>query len=195
MRGLVAGIAVCICCVHARDAKAEDPVSPIAPSQRIAWVGTSIYGPTSVAAGVFVAGSTTLTDWPPEWRRSVEGFGRRYAARDAAIAMSNSMEAGLGAAWDEDPRYVRCACDGIAGRAAQAARLAVLARRRDGHLAPAWARYTATMTSNVVQNAWLPPSMTPWQQVLMREGSAFGGRFLGNLWSEFWPDIKQRIHR
>jgi len=195
MRWVVAGLTLCACCALAADAKAEDAASPLTPSQRIGWIGTSLYGPTSVTAGVFVAGSETLTDWPPEWRRSVEGFARRYAARDAAIAMSNSIEAGLGAVWGEDPRYVRCGCDRLGNRASHAARLAVLAPRRDGHLAPAWARYAGTMTGNVVQNAWLPPSMTGWHQVLMREGSAFAGRFAGNLWSEFWPDVKHRLRR
>src|ERR1041384_6840074 len=110
MRWVVAGLTLCACCAVAADAKAEDPATPLTPSQRIAWIAKSIYGPTSVAAGVFVAGSETLTDWPPEWHRSVEGFARRYAARDAAIAMSNSIEAGLGAAGGGGARRGPCGC-------------------------------------------------------------------------------------
>jgi hypothetical protein len=195
MQRFFTAMTLCVYCGIGSEARAEDPVSPITPEQRMAWVGKTISGPTSLTAGVFVAGSETLTEWPPEWHRSAEGFARRYAARDAAIAMSNSIEAALGAAWGEDPRYMRCTCDSIGSRSAHAGKLAVLAPRRDGHLAPAWARYAGTMTSNVVQNAWLPPSMTEWRQVVMREGSAFAGRFAGNLWSEFWPDVKRRLRR
>jgi len=173
---------------------AQDAPSPaITAAGRAEWVGESVYGPRSVAAGVFVAGFQTSTDWPSEWEHTWRGFGRRYFARDAAIATSNSIEATLGAAWGEDPRYFRCSCDNVADRAANAAKFTLLARRSDGHLAPAWARYAGTATGSVVQNAWLPPSLDEWQQVVLREGTAFAGRFVGNLWSEFWPDIRRHL--
>ena len=166
---------------------------PITATERATWLGQSVYGPRSLTAGVFVAGFQTVTDWPSEWEHTWRGFGRRYAARDAAIATSNSIEAALGSMWDEDPRYFRCACDSMRGRAANAAKLTFLARRRDGHLAPAWARYAGTATGGVAQKAWLPPSLDEWQQVALRAGTAFAGRFVGNLWTEFWPDIRQRL--
>ena len=174
--------------------RAQDlPAHPITPGERAKWVGTSVYGPRSLTAGVFVAGIQTYTDWPEEWEHSWRGFGRRYVARDAAIATSNSIEAALGSAWGEDPRYFRCSCDSLRDRAANAAKLTFLARRADGHLAPAWARYAGTASGSVIQNAWLPPSLDEWQQVALREGTAFAGRFVGNLWSEFWPDIRRHL--
>ena len=78
-------------------------------------------------------------------------------------------------------------------RVAHAAQFAVLAKRSDGHIAPAWGRYAGTMTGSIVQNAWLPPSARTWQQTLLREATAFSGRFVGNLWSEFWPDVARHI--
>ena len=171
----------------------DAPTPAITAAGRAEWVGESVYGPRSVAAGVFVAGFQTSTDWPSEWEHTWRGFGRRYIARDAAIATSNSIEATLGAAWGEDPRYFRCSCNNVADRAANAAKFTLLARRSDGHLAPAWARYAGTATGSVVQNAWLPPSLDEWQQVVLREGTAFAGRFVGNLWTEFWPDIRRHL--
>jgi hypothetical protein len=80
--------------------RAQDlPAHPITPGERAKWVGTSVYGPRSLTAGVFVAGIQTYTDWPEEWEHSWRGFGRRYVGRDAAIATSNSIEAALGSAW------------------------------------------------------------------------------------------------
>lgn len=171
----------------------DSPPHPITSSERVLWVGASVYGPRSIAAGVFVAGLQTHTDWPSEWEHTWGGFARRYAARDAAIATSNSIEASLGAAWGEDPRYFRCSCNSVRSRAGNAAKLTFLARRSDGHLAPAWARYAGTATGSVVQTAWLPPSLDEWQQVALREGTAFAGRFVGNLWTEFWPDIRRHL--
>lgn len=171
----------------------DSPPDPITASGRASWVGQSVYGPRSLAAGVFVAGFQTAVDSPDEWEHDWRGFGRRYAARDAGIAVANSIEGSLGAAWSEDPRYFRCSCDSVRDRAANAAKFTFLARRGDGHLAPAWARYAGTATGSVVQKAWLPPSLDTWDQVALREGTAFAGRFVGNLWAEFWPDIRRHL--
>jgi hypothetical protein len=73
----------------------------IAPSERVAWVTNSITDPQSLMAGAVVAGTETMIPYPSEWKRSVAGFGRRYASRDAAIAISNGVEASLGALWGD----------------------------------------------------------------------------------------------
>jgi len=165
----------------------------IAPSERVAWVTNSITGPQSLMAGAVVAGTETMIPYPSEWKRSVAGFGRRYAARDAAIGISNGVEASLGALWGEDPRYFECHCNGLVHRAAHAAKLSVLAAHSDGHVRPAWGRYVGTVTSNSVQNAWLPASARTWQQIVLREAGAVSGRFVGNFWAEFWPDVRRRF--
>ncbi len=196
MRWPLTAIAVSILSLPAAPAAAQDPArAPITAAQRAQWIGQSLYGPRSLAAGVFVAGFQTEAVLPEEWGRSADGFARRFGARDAAIATSNSIEAALGAAWGEDPRYFACGCSSVTHRAGHAAKLAFVARRDDGRFAPAWGRYAGTMTASVVQNAWLPPSVTQWQDVVIREGTSFGGRFVGNLWAEFWPDVKRRLHR
>lgn len=177
----------------ARDTAAQDV--PVTPRERTAWFATSVAGPRSLVAGLFVAGSETLIDVPPEWHRTASAFAQRYGAREAAIVTSNGIEAALGAAWGEDPRYFDCLCRGFAHRTGHAAKLSILAARRDGRLAPAWARYTGTVASNTVQNAWLPPSMRTWQQMVLRETTAVTGRFAGNLWTEFWPDIRAHLGR
>jgi hypothetical protein len=165
----------------------------ITAAGRIRWVTTTIVGPQSFTAGVVVAGAETLMAFPPEWERTASGFGRRYVVRDGAIAISNGVEASLGALWGEDPRYTQCHCEGIHQRAAHAARLSVFAVRSDGHVAPAWGRYAGTITSNFAQDTWLPPSERTWQQMVLRQAGAVGGRFVGNLFAEFWPDVRRRF--
>jgi len=142
---------------------------------------------------VFVAGFGTAMNLPPEWPRRADGFARRYASRDASIVVSNGLEAALGSMWGEDPRYSRCDCGGFDHRIAHAAKLAVFAQHAHGRIGPAWGRYAGTMTSSVVQNGWMPPSASTWQQTLLREATAFSGRFVGNLWTEFWPDVAHRF--
>jgi hypothetical protein len=168
---------------------------PITSSTRVDWVTTTIVGPQSLIAGAVTAGTETMIPFPPEWERTAAGFGRRYVSRDGAIAISNGVEALLGAGWGEDPRYFECRCGGVGRRAAHAAKLSVLAARADGHVAPAWGRYAGTLTSNFAQEAWLPPSARTWQQMVLRQAGAVGGRFVGNLWAEFWPDVRRRFRR
>jgi hypothetical protein len=165
----------------------------ITSGERFEWVTTTIVGRQSLMAGAFVAGTETLMALPPEWGRTASGFGRRYVSRDGAIAISNGVEASLGALWGEDPRYPECHCDGIGQRAAHAAKLSVFAVRSDGHVAPAWGRYAGTITSNFAQNTWQPASGRTWQQMLLRQAGAVSGRFVGNLWTEFWPDVRRRF--
>lgn len=167
--------------------------APIAPSQRVGWVANTIVAPQSLIAGAFVAGTETTIPFPSEWEQGATGFVRRYASRDGAIAISNTVEASLGSLWGEDPRYFDCRCDGLRRRAVHAAKLSVLAMRADGHVAPAWGRYAGSVTSNFAQNAWLPPSVRTWQQMVLRQAGAVGGRFAGNLWAEFWPDLRRRF--
>jgi hypothetical protein len=166
---------------------------PIRPGGRVEWIVDGTFGAQSLATGVAAATLGTGLDVPPEWRRSWDGFGRRYLQREADVAISGSIEAGLGALWSEEPRYIRSARKGIWPRARYALKTVLLSQRRDGHLAPAWGRYASNVVNNVVENAWLPPTATTWQATTLRSVSGFLGRAGGNLWNEFWPDVHRRV--
>ena len=105
------------------------------------------------------------------------------------------MEAGLGAIWGEEPRYIPAPPGSIRSRAKYAVKTVMLAQRGDGHLAPAWGRYVGNVLNNVVENAWLPPSVTTPGQTAIRSANGFLGRLCGNLWEEFWPDLRRRLRR
>jgi hypothetical protein len=70
-----------------------------------------------------------------------------------------------------------------------------LAQRRDGSLQPAWGRYVGNTLNNVLENAWLPPSMTTGRQTALRSGLGMLGRLGGNAWEEFWPDVARRFRK
>jgi hypothetical protein len=89
----------------------------------------------------------------------------------------------------EEPRW------GLWARTAYATRSVFVAPRRNGRMAPAWARYFGAIGSNLVANTWLPPSSTTTSQNLRRIGNGFLGRFVGNMWQEFLPDVRRRFNR
>jgi|SRR5262245_5061297 len=171
----------------------EKSPAPINGIERINWIVDGMLGPRSLAVGVITSTWQTSGRIPDEWSRSAYGFRERYLEREADVAISNTIEAGLGALWGEDPRYIRAPRGSIRSRAAYAVKTVVLAPRADGQLRPAWGRFAGNVFNNVIENAWLPPSMTTPGETALRSTNGMLGRLAGNLWDEFWPDIRTRL--
>src|SRR5438105_4222619 len=89
---------------------------PITARQRADWFAVSTFGPESLAGGVISAGWGTLFNRPREYGPHWDGFGKRYGMRLTGVSVSNAMEAGIGAIWGEDPRYVRSKSESFGGR-------------------------------------------------------------------------------
>jgi hypothetical protein len=171
----------------------EKTPAPINGIERINWIVEGMLGPRSLAVGVITSTWQTSGRIPDEWSRSAYGFRERYLEREADVALSNTIEAGLGALWGEDPRYIRAPRGSIRSRAAYAVKTVVLAPRADGQLRPAWGRFAGNVVNNVIENTWLPPSMATPGQTALRSTNGMLGRLAGNLWDEFWPDIRTRL--
>lgn len=181
--------------VQAQQAATPRIDMPMTGADRIHWIVDGTVGPKSLGVGVVAAGWNTAWNTPGEWHQTWEGAGRRYLQREADVAISNSLEAGLGSLWGERADYVPSQRKGVRSRLGYALTTVFLAHRPDGHLAPAWGRYAGNTVNNLIENTWLPPSATTWQQTTWRSASGFGTRAIGNVWEEFWPDISRRVFR
>jgi hypothetical protein len=174
----------------------DTPYRPIDGRERATWIVDGVVGARSLfIVGPLAALWQTGVDVPSEWERTWAGLGRRYAQREADVAISNALEAGVGAMWGEDPRYRRSARHGIWPRATYAIHAVFLAPRRDGRMAPAWGRVVGNVANNLIENAWLPPSAVTPGQTAVRSANGMLGRLAGNLWEEFWPDVRARLAR
>jgi len=170
--------------------------SPPTRADRRDWIVDGTVGPRSLLiVGPLSTIWQTGFNTPSEWGRTWTGVQKRYAEREVDVAISSSIEAGLGAIWGEDPRYVPSGRRGIWPRARYAIKTAFVAQRRDGHLAPAWGRYAGNVFNNLIENAWLPPSVTTGKQTVYRSVLGFAGRLGGNAWDEFWPDVYKRLRK
>ena len=169
---------------------------PVTPAQRMDWIVDGTIGKRSLTVvGPLATAWQTAFNTPEEWGRGFSGIARRYAQREADVAISNTIEAGLGALWGEDPRYIPSGRKGIWPRARYAMKTVFLAQRRDGSLQPAWGRYAGNTLNNLIENTWLPPSMTTGRQTALRSGLGMLGRLGGNAWEEFWPDVVRRFRK
>jgi hypothetical protein len=169
---------------------------PITGRQRLHWAVKSTIGPVGLAAGMFSAGFGTALDRPKEYGPHWEGYGKRYGMRFTGIATGNLMEASLGALWGEDPRYFRAIGQPVKGRIRNVIVMTFAARRADGNLAPAYARYIGTSGNNFISNTWRADSESNVGDACLRTALGFAGRMGGNAFAELWPTLtKHLFHR
>jgi len=115
--------------------------------------------------------------------------------RLSGVAVSNAMEAGIGALWGEDPRYVRSQSAALRGRVGHVVKLTFLAKNLHKELAPAYARYIAISGSNFISNSWRPDSEATVGDASVRILLGFVGRISSNAFQEFWPDVHRLVDR
>ena len=139
----------------------------------------------------------TFRDQPREAGTHWRGFAERYTVSVSTSALSNAMEAGLGAIWGEDPRYFRDgASASLKSRLGHVVMGTVTAPNRSGELRPAYARFIALSGSSFISNGWREPSDTDAANSLGRIGFGLLGRMGSNAVDEFWPDVSRRLfHR
>jgi hypothetical protein len=169
------------------------PPTAFTAPDRFRWVVLTTVGPKNLAAGVFVAGINTWRDQPEEYSTHWDGFAHRYVNRLAAGGTSHVFEAGFGSLWGEDPRYFRAAGQPLRTRLGHIVKMAFVTHDRYGDAQLAYARYLAIPAGILVSNTWQPDSPTTTGRVLVQVGLAFLSRIVGNAFSEFTPDLRQRL--
>jgi hypothetical protein len=168
---------------------------PITGGGRFEWAIFNTINLPSFGAGLVTSGWGTYFNHPREYGTSAAGFGKRFGIRLSGIAVSNTMEAGLGAFWGEDPRYVRAAGQPFKQRAGHVVRMTFMARNREGQVVPAYARYAAIGGSNFLSNTWRADSDATAGHAGIRIGLGFLGRLGVNTVYEFWPDVRSRVFK
>jgi hypothetical protein len=174
---------------------AQAPYEPLSAKQRVEWAALETFGLESWLVGIWTAGIGTARDKPEEYGPHWDGFAKRYGMRFTGIAASNTIEAGLGAIWGEDPRYVRNQNLPFKKRVGNVFLYSFMARNREGKRMPAYARYIAIPGNNFLSNTWRVDSESTTNQALARTGYGLLADVAGNAWSEFWPDVKRMVFR
>lgn len=164
---------------------------PIDFRQRMEWLARSTVGGESLVAGAFTAAYGTAVDRPPEYGPHVDGFAQRFAIRMSGVATSNTIEAGLGALWGEDPQYYRLgSAHTVKARLRRVVLETFYSRKRDGGFSPAYARLIAVPSSNFISNTWRADSEADASHAILRTVYGFAGHMTRNAWEEFRPAKK-----
>ncbi len=113
--------------------------------------------------------------------------------RLTGISTGNAIEATLGAAWGEDPRYFHTNHQPFGERVKNVIDLTFRAYHKDGQRYPAYARFVAEFGNNFLSNTWRVPSESNPQHALYRTAEGFGGRAVSNAVSEFVPELWRKV--
>ena len=58
-----------------------------------------------------------------------------------------------------------------------------------------WGRYAGNTFNNLIENTWLPPSVTTAKGTALRSVNGLLGVAGSNLVREFWPDVRRLMRR
>jgi hypothetical protein len=115
--------------------------------------------------------------------------------RLTGVATGNLIEATLGSAWGEDPRYFRSGQSGFGRRAKYVVKTTFLAPNRSGQWRPAYARYVGNVGNNFLSNTWRADSEADASHAVIRCVWGVLGRMTSDAFAEFWPDIKRKVFK
>lgn len=160
---------------------------------RLGWFVRGTVGPKSLTGGVFSAAIGTAANRPYEYGTHWNGYADRFGMRLTGISTGNAIEATLGAAWSEDPRYFHTVHDAFGDRVKNVLDLTFRAYHADGERHLAYARFVAIFGNNFLSNTWRVPSEADWQHAMIRSAEGFSGRMLSNAVSEFLPQVWRKV--
>jgi len=168
---------------------------PLTPAERFDWFVESTAGFPSLAGGVISSAWGTAFNSPREYGPHWEGFGKRYGMRLTGVSVGNAIEAGLGAALGDNPRYFSAQGQPFRQRVLHIVKFTFITYKADGGTGPNYSFYAADVGNNFLSNLWRAPSENDTQHAMIRIGEGFLGRMASNAFNEFWPDVKQRLHK
>ena len=140
----------------------------------------------------------TITDqarnFPKQWGRGFDGFGRRFGSQYGQFASSEIIEFGFAAWRQEDPRYHRKGAGGFGGRLGHSLSATFVTNDAAGNKTVAGGRLMGIYGSWAVATvAWLPEEQRNFRRYNINAASNVLTKTSANVFREFWPDVKQKL--
>lgn len=160
------------------------------------WLHEEI-SPVGWFPAVFSAGYEQLTNGDPKYGSDSAAFGERLGAGFLRVSsfrfFSDSL---LPTLTHEDPRYFRKAYGGVKARGLYAAEQVVVGRRDNGSIGINYSDIFGHLAGAALTATYYPAPSVNTGVVMETWGVAMAGDAGGNLFLEFWPDVRDAIfHR
>jgi len=154
--------------------------------------------PFNVAGSAFGAAFSQIHNETPKYGRGGAAFAERFGAATADLGTQELFSDGV-LAWllHQDPRYFRKGpASGFARRVAYSLSRIAITRQDSGRQAFNASGLFGMMLGIGMSNSYYPSGSRTGSVMAGRVGTSLIGGAVGNLMSEFWPDVQSRLlHR
>ena len=176
----------------------SNPVAPLTPKQKwdLAWKEN--VDPFNFASVVMAAGFSQRGDQTPKYGEGWAAYGERVGAAFADFGTQNFFSAGvLANLLHQDPRYYRKGpATGILKRVAYSVSRIVVTPTDTGRPVFNSSGVFGMMMGIAASNLYYPSASVRGTVMAGRLYTSLLGGVIGNLTSEFWPDIQKKFfHR
>ena len=176
----------------------RDPNSafvPLTAKQKWSLAFRENVDPFNIASAAMAAGFSQMGNQTPKYGEGGRAYGQRFGAALADFGTQNVFSAGLLAnLLHQDPRYYRKGPGtSVVKRVIYSASRIVIARQDTGAAAFNASGVFGTMMGIGASNLYYPAGSRCLSVMLGRLNTSFTGGIMGNLMSEFWPDLQQKF--
>jgi hypothetical protein len=153
--------------------------------------------PFNLADAALGAGFSQIGNQTPKYGEGGVAYGKRYAAALGDFATQNLFSAGvLACLLHQDPRYFRMGPEhSVLRRLGYSVTRLVVARQDSGASAFNASGIFGMMLGIGASNLYYPSASVRTSVMLGRLNTSLTGGLIGNLTSEFWPDLQRILHK
>ena len=176
-------------------------VTPLTPKQKWNLALKETIDPFNVLNAALGAAFSQRGNQTPKYGEGGSAYAQRFGAAFADFGTQNFFSAGLLATvLHQDPRYYRKGPGtGVVRRVVYSVSRLVIARQDSGASAFNASGVFGTAMGIAASNLYYPAASVRGSVMLSRLNTSFTGGIMGNLMSEFWPDLqtwqKKLLHR
>ena len=172
-------------------------IAPLTTKQKwdLAWKES--IDPFNIASAAMTAGFAQMGNQTPSYGDGATAYAKRFGAAQADFDTQNVLSAGVFAnLLHQDPRYFRRGNEyGYASRVLYSVSRLVVARQDSGKAAFNASNILGILVGIAASNAYYPAASRTGTVMTGRLGTTMMGGAIGNLMSEFWPDIQNKVFR
>jgi len=174
---------------------------PLTPKQKWSLAFKETVDPFNIASAAMAAGFSQMGNQTPKYGEGRLAYGKRFGAALADFGTQNIFSAGVMAnLLHQDPRYYRKGPGtGVLQRVVYSVSRIAIARQDSGAAAFNASGVFGTVMGIAASNLYYPAASVRGSVMLNRLTTSFTGGIMGNLMSEFWPDLqnlqKKFLHR
>lgn len=173
----------------------EPADQPLSVKDKLQFHAVETASPGFVIEMAAYAGVLHWMDTPREWGQGGAAYGKRVASAAGATAIRNVFAFALDSTLHEDPRYRRSGHGNFFVRIGHAARETFVTRTDGGHTRFATWRFGSALGAAYLSNVWYPDRLNTFSSGMEQGAATIGLDLLGNVASEFWPDVKHIVFR